>query len=45
MTAPRKFAEKIALLNQKEAEQNAAFKNIMDEVNSIVILNYLSYFD
>ena len=33
---PRKFSEKIALLNQKEAEANAAFSLIMDEVSRIV---------
>lgn len=33
---PRKFSEKIALLNQKEAEANAAFCSIMDEVSRIV---------
>lgn len=33
---PRKFSEKIALLNQKEAEGNAAFDSIMVEVKSIV---------
>jgi len=32
---PRKFSEKIALLNQKEAEGNAAFDSIMVEVKSI----------
>lgn len=35
---PRKFSEKIALLNQKEAEGNAAFASIMGEVKSIVSL-------
>ncbi len=34
---PRKFSEKIALLNQKEAEGNTAFDSIMAEVKSIVI--------
>lgn len=32
---PRKFSEKIALLNQKTAEGNAAFDSIMGEVKSI----------
>lgn len=32
---PRKFSEKIALLNQKEAEGNAAFDSIMVEVKAI----------
>jgi hypothetical protein len=35
---PRKFSEKIALLNQKEAEGNDAFERIMVEVKSIVII-------
>ena len=35
---PRKFSEKIALLNQKEAEGNAAFDSIMVEVKMIVSL-------
>ncbi len=34
---PRKFSEKIALLNQKEAEGNLAFDSIMVAVKSIVI--------
>lgn len=33
---PRKFSEKIALLNQKEAEANAAFNSIMGEVARVV---------
>ena len=43
---PRKFSEKIALLNQKEAEGNAAFASIMGEVKSIVIIllfNFMKY--
>jgi hypothetical protein len=36
---PRKFSEKIALLNQKQAEGNAAFDSIMVEVKSIVNRN------
>lgn len=32
MANPRKFSEKIALLNQKEAEGNAEFERIMREV-------------
>ena len=31
---PRKFSEKIALLNQKQAEETAAFEQIMKEVES-----------
>lgn len=34
MANPRKFSEKIALLNQKEAEGNAAYDAIMKEVNA-----------
>jgi hypothetical protein len=32
MTSPRKFAEKIALIQQKQAEGDAAFKTIICEV-------------
>jgi hypothetical protein len=38
-SGPRKFSEKIALLNQKQAEQDAAYCSIMDEIQSIVNLN------
>lgn len=31
---PRKFSEKIALLNQKEQEGNAEFEKIMREVSN-----------
>ena len=31
---PRKFSEKIALHNQKQAEETAAFEQIMKEVGS-----------
>lgn len=34
MSSPRKFAEKIALLQQKQAEGDAAFNNILDEVEA-----------
>ncbi|RWS29281.1 CREB-regulated transcription coactivator 1-like protein [Leptotrombidium deliense] len=34
MANPRKFSEKIALHNQKQAEETAAFEQIMREVNS-----------
>lgn len=34
MANPRKFSEKIALHNQKQAEETAAFEAIMKEVNS-----------
>ena len=32
MTNPRKFSEKIALHNQKQAEETAAFDEIMRQV-------------
>ena len=32
MANPRKFSEKIALHNQKQAEETAAFEQIMKEV-------------
>ncbi len=34
MTSPRKFAEKIALLQQKQAESDAAFNTILYEVEA-----------
>ncbi len=39
----RKFSEKIAFLNQKQAEDNAAFETIMCQVKSIVwfIIHFL----
>lgn len=33
MANPRKFSEKIALHNQKQAEETAAFEQIMREVS------------
>lgn len=42
MANPRKFSEKIALHNQKQAEETAAFEKIMREVSdatSKVIIN------
>lgn len=33
MANPRKFSEKIALHNQKQAEETAAFERIMREVS------------
>lgn len=33
MANPRKFSEKIALLNQKQAEGNAQFEQVMKEVS------------
>ncbi|XP_011637620.1 CREB-regulated transcription coactivator 1 isoform X4 [Pogonomyrmex barbatus] len=35
MANPRKFSEKIALLNQKEAQDSAAFEAIMKEVSDV----------
>ncbi|XP_033213367.1 CREB-regulated transcription coactivator 1-like isoform X2 [Belonocnema kinseyi] len=35
MSNPRKFSEKIALLNQKQAEETAAFEAIMREVSDV----------
>ncbi|XP_008554593.1 CREB-regulated transcription coactivator 1 isoform X2 [Microplitis demolitor] len=35
MANPRKFSEKIALLNQKQAEETAAFEAIMREVSDV----------
>jgi len=34
MTSPRKFAEKIALIQQKQAEGDAAFNTIIYEVEA-----------
>lgn len=34
MTSPRKFAEKIALIQQKQAEGDAAFQTIIYEVEA-----------
>ncbi|XP_058795237.1 CREB-regulated transcription coactivator 1-like isoform X3 [Phymastichus coffea] len=35
MASPRKFSEKIALLNQREAEESARFEQIMKEVSDV----------
>ena len=35
MSSPRKFSEKIALHNQKQAEETAAFEQIMNEVSKV----------
>ena len=35
MANPRKFSEKIALHNQKQAEETAAFEAIMRDVNCV----------
>ncbi len=34
MSSPRKFAEKIALIQQKQAEDDAAFNTIIYEVEA-----------
>lgn len=36
MANPRKFSEKIALHNQKQAEETAKFEEIMKEVSAVV---------
>ncbi len=35
MASPRKFSEKIALHTQKQAEETAAFEQIMKEVTEV----------
>ncbi|XP_077988889.1 CREB-regulated transcription coactivator 1-like isoform X2 [Glandiceps talaboti] len=40
MANPRKFSEKIALHNQKQAEETAAFEQIMKEVSSVARAHY-----
>lgn len=35
MANPRKFSEKIALHNQKQAEETAKFEQIMKEVSDV----------
>ncbi|XP_012522754.1 CREB-regulated transcription coactivator 1 isoform X13 [Monomorium pharaonis] len=42
MANPRKFSEKIALLNQKEAQDSAAFEAIMKEVSNVTSRTMLS---
>jgi len=44
MANPRKFSEKIALHNQKQAEETAAFEAILREVSATtrVRMNYVS---
>ncbi|XP_011304870.1 CREB-regulated transcription coactivator 1 isoform X5 [Fopius arisanus] len=42
MANPRKFSEKIALLNQKQAEETAAFEAIMREVSDVTSRTALS---
>lgn len=47
MANPRKFSEKIALHNQKQAEETAAFEKIMREVSDAtqkvkkIVINFL----
>lgn len=36
MANPRKFSEKIALHNQKQAEGDAEFKRILEEVSGAI---------
>ena len=45
MANPRKFSEKIALHNQKQAEETAAFEAILHEVSATtrVGINYFTY--
>lgn len=38
MANPRKFSEKIAMHNQKQAEETAAFEKIMREVSDATII-------
>lgn len=42
MANPRKFSEKIAMHNQKQAEETARFEQIMKEVSDAT--NKVSYF-
>ncbi|XP_025158341.1 CREB-regulated transcription coactivator 1 isoform X9 [Harpegnathos saltator] len=42
MANPRKFSEKIALLNQKQAQETAAFEAIMREVSDVTSRTALS---
>lgn len=44
MANPRKFSEKIALHNQKQAEETAAFEQIMKEVIGATRVNMLWIF-
>ncbi|XP_020710764.1 CREB-regulated transcription coactivator 1-like isoform X7 [Athalia rosae] len=43
MANPRKFSEKIALLNQKQAEETAAFEAIMREVSDVTSRTALNH--
>jgi hypothetical protein len=42
MASPRKFSEKIAQLAQRQAEGNAAFLQIMDDVKSAKVCSEFS---
>lgn len=44
MANPRKFSEKIALHNQKQAEETAAFEQIMKEVIGATRVNMVLIF-
>ncbi|KAF0765466.1 Uncharacterized protein FWK35_00007908 [Aphis craccivora] len=44
MANPRKFSEKIALHNQKQAEETAAFEKIMREVSDATNVKEFSRF-
>lgn len=44
MANPRKFSEKIALHNQKQAEETAAFEQIMKEVIGATRVSKLAAF-
>lgn len=46
MANPRKFSEKIALHNQKQAEETAAFEKIMREVSDATskVRDFFLYF-
>lgn len=44
MANPRKFSEKIALHNQKQAEETAAFEKIMREVSDATSKVYITYY-
>ena len=43
MSNPRKFSEKIALHNQKQAEETAAFEKIMKEVMDATVVTQVSW--
>ena len=47
MANPRKFSEKIALHNQKQAEETAEFERVMQECNvtRVMVIMLLLVFD